>query len=200
MKIAAVAILLTLGGISSADDPLGPRKMGWTKALDGMPFVIREADANALAALDQYTGDCRVHMVYDPKERGRMTFQFERDGKAVVSHQGHTGSVFRTEGNNLYFADFAPSASGCTVSAHDLTTGRERWRMTLAAVGKQVHSAYSNRVTVGFSRLPGVDKEGDGVVCITGRESYGDYVEILDRHSGVTLAHKVYRAGFAPIK
>jgi hypothetical protein len=53
---------------------------------------------------------------------------------------------------------------------------------------------------MGLSSLHELDKEGEGVVSITGRESHGDYVEILDRATGKVLAHKVYRQGFGPAK
>jgi hypothetical protein len=43
-----------------------------------------------------------------------------------------------------------------------------------------------------FSRLPGTEGNDKGIVSIAGRESYGDYAEILDRETGKVLAHNVY--------
>jgi hypothetical protein len=40
------------------------------------------------------------------------------------------------------------------------------------------------------------EKSSDGVVWITGQESYGDYYEVLDKKTGKMLARKVYREGF----
>ena len=107
--------------------------------------------------------------------------------------QGHTGSVFRTSGNVLYFASFPTWGQGCVVTAHELKTGKKLWETTLSAVGSSSHSAYSNEVTMG---LAGSDEGKDldeGVVSITGRESYGDYMEILDRKTGKVLAHRIFR-------
>jgi hypothetical protein len=109
---------------------------------------------------------------------------------------GHTTRVFRTVKNTLYFAHFDRADCGCTVAAYDLTTGKKLWETKLRAVGDIDHSKYSNRVTMGLSSSPDLDKDGEGIVSITGRESLGDYIEILDRASGKVLAHKVYRKGF----
>jgi hypothetical protein len=44
--------------------------------------------------------------------------------------------------------------------------------------------------------LPDFDTKGGAVLIITGRESFGDYMEIVDRASGSILAHKLFRQGF----
>jgi len=168
----------------------------WQKILESNSFQFSESDANVLFALSQFNGKCQIHMIYDPAKRWRITFKFVKDGKELLVIEGHPKSVFRTENNVLYFAHFPTSGSGCVVTAHDLATGKEFWKTTLSAVGTPTHSAYSNEVTMGLSSLTGVDGKGEGVVSITGRESYGDYVEILDRATGKVLAHKVYRQGY----
>jgi hypothetical protein len=58
------------------------------------------------------------------------------------------------------------------------------------------HTAYRNQVTMELSSFTEVGKEGEGAIKITGRESYGDYIEVLDRATGKVLAHKIYRQGF----
>jgi hypothetical protein len=197
-----IVSLTTASRLPAADppDPLAAKKEAWQKTLERMPFRFSESDAGVLFSLSQYGGDCKVHMIYDPKERWRLTFRFERDGKEVLALHGHTGSVFRTVKNVLYFAHFPTASSGCTVAAYDLTTGKKLWETKLSAVGTPSHSAYSNHVTMGLSSLHDLDKDGEGIVSITGRESFGDYIEILDRGSGKVLAHKVYRQGFGSSK
>jgi hypothetical protein len=200
---AIVVISLSTGCLSpgaDSPDPLVAKKEAWQRTLDRGSFCFPESDAGVLFSLSQYGGDCKVHMVYDPKEWWRLSFRFERDGKEVLTLDGHTGSVFRTVKNVLYFAHYPRSTSGCTVAAYDLTTGKKLWETKLNAVGTPMHSAYSNRVTMGLSSLHDLDKEGEGIVSITGRESFGDYVEVLDRGSGAILAHKVYRQGFGSPK
>ena len=101
--------------------------------------------------------------------------------------------MFRTEKNVLYFAHFSTSSQGCTVTAHDLDSGKKLWETKLSAIPLADHSAYSNMVTMGLSSLSGTEEKHEGIVSITGHESYGDYIEILDRETGEVLAHKVYR-------
>src|SRR5206468_2871000 len=127
-------------------------------------------------------------------------FEFVRQGKPLFAIEGHTGSVFGADKDVLYFAQFSRCGSGCTVVAHELTTGAKLWETKLSAVGTPQHSAYLNQVTMGVSKTPGGDSEDERVLFITGRESFGDYVEVLDCKTGTPLAHKVYRQGFAPIK
>jgi len=201
--VAVGIVALVAASLSRAADPpgqLAAKKEAWQKALEDMTFRFSESDAGVLYSLSQYSGDCKLHMIYDPKERGQLTFKFERDGKEVLTLPGHTGSVFRTVKNLLYFAHFPTYSSGSTVAAYDLTTGKRLWETKLNAVGNPSHSAYGNKVTMGLSSLHDLDKEGEGIVSITGRESFGDYIEILDRSTGKVLAHKVYRQGFGPAK
>jgi hypothetical protein len=177
-------------------DPLAAKKEAWRQTLEGMPFRFSEHHAGAQYSLSQNGGDCKVHVINDPNGWGRLTFQFERDGKEILALNGHTGSVFRTANDVLYFAHFKDSSSGCTVAAYDLTAGKKLWQTKLNAVDLTAHSAYSNRVTMALSGGHGPDEEGEGAVLITGQESFGDYVEVLDRASGAVLAHRVYRQGF----
>src|SRR5262249_29245779 len=141
-------------------------------------------------SLSQSAWDCKVHMVYPATWRRGLTFKFVRDGKEVLSIEGHTRSEFRAKNNVLYFADFLPSAAGCSVAAYDLKTGKKLWKTELNAAGCLDHSAYSNEVSMDLGL------EEHGIVTITGREAYGDYIEVLDRKTGKVLAHKRYRTGF----
>jgi glucose dehydrogenase len=113
-----------------------------------------------------------------------------------VNIVGHAESVFRTDGNVLFFASFPTFTQGCTVFAYDLTTGKKMWETKLNAVPKVGHTAYRNQVTMELSSFAELGKEGEGAIKIVGRESFGDYVEVLDRATGKVLAHKVYRQGF----
>jgi hypothetical protein len=194
----AIVSLVAIAGVVAADpsDRLAARRPGWQKWLDGQPYRFSESSAGMLRSLAQYTGDCKVHMVYGPKAGPGLTYTFERDGKVLVTIHGHTQSAFRTHGNILYFADVPMSSCGCMVLAYDLTTGKKLWESKLSAVGTPSHSAYTNQVTMELSDLPGKDRPGEAAITITGRESYGDYVEIIDEATGQVLAHKIYRQGF----
>jgi hypothetical protein len=49
---------------------------------------------------------------------------------------------------------------------------------------------------VSLKVLKDSDKSTDGVVWVSGFETYGDYYEVLDKKTGTMLARKVYREGF----
>ena len=53
------------------------------------------------------------------------------------------------------------------------------------------HFKYSNRVSLTLS---------ERTLVISGWEEYVDYIEILDRRTGISMAHKDYRVGFMPPK
>ena len=46
---------------------------------------------------------------------------------------------------------------------------------------------------VSLKVLKDSDKSTDGVVWVSGRETWGDYYEVLDKKTGTMLARKVYR-------
>jgi hypothetical protein len=124
---AAIVSVATINSLLAAEPPdrMAARKEAWQKNLDHEKFRFSESTAGVLYSLSQYQGDCKVHMVYDPKFHWGLTLRFERDGNNVMTIGGHTESVFRTDGNVLYFASFSTSSQGCTVFANDLTTGKK---------------------------------------------------------------------------
>ena len=205
MRHRVIVALVVLGAARSAraadpSEPAAVRKEAWQRYLDGRTFSPPNAGDGALYSLSQYHGDCKVRMTYDPDRRSAPSFVFERAGRDLVKLDGRPESVFRTEANVLYFAAFPTATTGCTVLAYDLTTGKKRWETELKAVGRVSHRGYWNRVNLHVGRWDQVDSEGEGNVEVVGRESYGDYIEVLDRRTGTLLAHKVYRQGFAPAK
>ncbi len=199
---AAVALigLVAFNGSMAAEppDPLAAKKVKWQKQLEETKFQFAADQTGLMYSLSQYIqGNYKIHVIYEPNLWRNMTFKFERDGKEALTVSGHAHSVFRIDGNVLYFAHFPTNTAGCTVAAYDLAAGKELWKTQLNAVGFPPHSVYQNEVTLDWSGLPGLDKEGEGSIKITGRESVGDYIEILDRTTGKVLAHKIYRSGFA---
>jgi hypothetical protein len=159
----------------------------WDRVVQRARFTFQENEANVLYSLSQYGGDCKIQIIYDPRRRGALQFKFLREGEEILVLEGHAHSVFRTADNVLYFARYHPWGSGCSVAAYDLTSGRELWQSTLKGVGSVKHSAYRNLVNMGMA--------GEAI-SIRGHESYGDYLEILDRKTGKRLAHRVFRKGF----
>lgn len=132
------------------------------------------------ASLDQPHYDVKT----DPKAAeygGRVTFL--RDGKERFTLSAHSNTVFRIVGDTLIYASFLTSASGATVIAVDLKTGKELWKTKLKGIGLVMHFAYSNYLNM----------EADaGTITVFGNESFGRYVEILDTKTGKTVGHKKF--------
>jgi RNA polymerase sigma factor (sigma-70 family) len=130
------------------------------------------------------------------------TFKFKRDGKEVLKIEGNDGGPvlladeadFRIEGDVLYLA-LRSLPWGGTVTAHDLKTGKQLWSSPLKGVPCTLPmSCVFNAVSLKV--LKDSDKSTDGVVWVSGHETYGDYYEVLDKKTGTMLARKVYREGF----
>jgi hypothetical protein len=192
--IALLGLSLVSGHALRAVEPpdsLAARKEFWQGQLN-REFRFSDDEASMMYSLSQYRGGPKLHMVFDPAKWWEITYRFVREDKGLFEFQGHRGSVFRSSGNVLYFAHFSPSTCGCTITAHDLTTGKKLWETPLGAMGKARHSKYSNRVTMALAGSEEGKDLDEGVVWITGREEYGDYMEILDRRTGSVLAHKIF--------
>src|SRR5262249_48755817 len=102
---------------------------------------------------------------------------FTRDGKVVYTRVGNFRTVFVVRGDVLYWADFCPSSSGCTLIAIDLTNRKELWKTELRGLGAVDHSKYHNAVNLDLDR---------DTVRVFGKESYGRYVEYVHCRTGKT--------------
>jgi hypothetical protein len=173
-------------------DALAARKALWQKKLDEGTFVFHDAVTSAADSLARYKGSPKIKMEWNDAPLFRWaTFEVvpDRRPKAIIRIHGHAGSVFRVENEVLYFAHFPEHSTGCTVTAHDLSTGKELWKTNLNALSGVKHSLYFNSVTMEVSK-----PEGAGVIIIYGEESQGNYFEVLDQKTGQVLAHRSSQA------
>jgi hypothetical protein len=132
-------------------------------------------------AASGYRGDVQVLRL----DFGKCVYTLRPAGSAAeVRFGGHGETVVAVCGGALYYADFSPIASGCAVVAVDLTTGEQLWRAELRGLGPVDHSKYRNRVILDVDR---------NAVRVLGKESSGRYIEYLDRKSGRTVGHKVFK-------
>jgi len=204
--LSGVAIALVITLPVSGQEKFEQRKELCQNALDrqraafqfkNAEWVCGSAVTNALVSLASYKGKCQVHMIYDPTERFDLTFKFVRAGKEVLVLKGHFQSVFLTDRSVtdrsvLFFADYSPISDGCSVVAYNLVDGKEIWRTRLEGIVAARHSKYNNAVALEWTDLPGA--HGDSIT-IHGKESAGEYTEILDRNTGKQLAHKTLDPG-----
>jgi hypothetical protein len=167
-------------GLHAEDSPATE----WQKRIDREGRSDFDAgQGSILGSLRDYQGKCQIHLIYDPAKCEELTLKFVHDGKEVLSLEGHFYSVFCVDANILYFAEFRWAGCGCALAAYDLNTGRKLWRTELKGVGLFDHSLYRNYVNMELAQ---------GVVCVRGYEDGGDYIEIMDRKTGKTLAHRAF--------
>jgi len=103
----------------------------------------------------------------------------------VLEIDAHAKTVFGIKSGVVYYTIFDPMCTGCSVAAFDLGKRKEIWRAHLKACGVGRSSMYSNKVNLNACYFRGIQ--------ILGRESGGDYIEILDPKTGKSLEHKIIK-------
>lgn len=192
-SVLAFAVLLGLpltcwvsDGLGYADDqkPASQeRKEHWETVLKTRIFSFDPSRCDLMYSISNYKGDGQVHLIYDPKKTGKYELKFMNGDKQILEINGHRNSGFVANGDELFFAQYSTGTDGCTVVAYDLSTGRQRWKTKLKGVQAGVHFAYSNKVIISLETE---------VVTVMGHESKGDYIEVVDRKNGETLANRIY--------
>jgi hypothetical protein len=108
------------------------------------------------------------------------TLFVERRGKVIYRWEGSLETPLEIIDDVLYYSSHSPIASGATIVAVDLRTGKVLWKNSLRGLGPIAHSQYRNQVWM---------QVGSDVVAVQGEESAGNYVELVDRKTGKTLAN-----------
>jgi hypothetical protein len=105
-----------------------------------------------------------------------------RDGRQVYGWKGHRGTVFVCKADAFVYASYSDMTPGCDLVAVDLNSGGILWT---ADVGPFVgpNSRYENGVIL--------ELRGDTVVA-WGNESFGQYVTVVDLHSGQVLGQHIF--------
>jgi len=105
------------------------------------------------------------------------------NGDEVYSWLGGPMTVFDVVDDTLYRSSGGHVALGAIVQAIDLTTGKLLWKTRLRGMGVTDHSAYVNRISF--------EPRAKSKLCFFGRESQGDYIEVLDMRNGERLSYRV---------
>src|SRR5262245_44370481 len=175
---AAVLLAAALAGL--------PEPVDYQKVADEARWEWQEDQASVGYSFRRYQGAFQLELVRTGNHVGDDRVRFVADGKEVYAWRGHyaTAFVVSRDDSLLYYADYHPSSSGCRLVAVDLCTGKVRWKSDLEGLGPIDHSKYRNKVTL--------DLLEDGVLCVRGNESAGNYVEFVDGRTGKTVGHKVF--------
>jgi hypothetical protein len=179
--VARLLIVLAAGlvGVSGAAC-LRPAGTEATPAIPGTdPWRWSDASASLFDSLQRYEGPYQVDAV---RADGGYTVRVSDGDRELVSWKGHERTVFRQQGDVLYYADFHPMSSGCALVAFDLKAKRQLWRTPLKGLGPIGHSKYHNAVNLEVTAE---------AVTVRGNESAGRYVERIDARSGQTVRTQV---------
>ena len=178
VALAAFALAGTTG--LCAEDKLS---FDYQVLADRSRWGFRDEADNPLGCRRQLTGTYDLWLICRAEDLYALTIKIVKNDRPVYEWKGHEHSVFRIQGDRLYYADFSFSSTGGHVVAVDLTSGKPLWRSRLKALGGIRHSSYLNRMTIDAN---------DEVVSIYGKESMGWYLEFKDVRTGKTVGHKQF--------
>jgi PQQ enzyme repeat len=167
----------------------------WKAALKSRAFDFEADHSGALngVAAAKKAG---LSATFEPDKDGfDGTLTFQKKDCPKVTVRGHAQTAIVIRGDVLYVADYCPIASGCTVLAFDLTTGKKAWQQQLEGIGPVSHSKYRNRVAMTVEKHPDV---AHFALVITGWEVSGQYVEVIDLTTGKQLGLKTYESPSLP--
>jgi hypothetical protein len=185
LRLLTAAFLLASGMALFHVEAQDSSKSGidYQKGADSALWDWKDEKASPFWGISQTGAKYRIVMVSEPGDRENLTFKIFHGEKEVYTWLGHVNSVFRIQEDRLYFARFHPSASGGSVVAVDLITGKELWDSPLQGIGPVQHSAYLN--------LMNLDANFD-VVWVWGNESNGRYLEYKDVTTGKTIGRRIF--------
>jgi hypothetical protein len=115
----------------------------------------------------------RVTMYKD----GKTAFEWADEGRTVASFNGGI----------LYLATYNPIASGCELSAVDLSTKKVLWKSTPVGLGPVQHSQYCNALNLHVAKF-----RTACFLVLYGSEGHGEYVEWVRADTGQTFFHRIF--------
>ena len=117
--------------------------------------------------------ECEIKVTWKVNGEGIYTFKTFELGAFIVND---------TQGM-LYYTQFEPYATGMTLIAYDLENKKQVWSSALQALGPISSDKYANYgANLEFTE--------DGKLYVKGKESAGQYIEIVDPVTGKTSANK----------
>jgi hypothetical protein len=163
-----------------------PEEKDYQKIADKEAWEWAKEKASAEYCKKSYKGDYEVELLPSGGDGGggSVNIRFYFNEKEVYTLVGHAGTVFGERKNVVYYADFTPYSSGCTVIAYDMKAKKQLWKTDLQGLGPIRHTKYHNAVILEVK---------DDVVRVLGQESAGKYLEYVDLKSGKTVANRIFK-------
>jgi len=181
MRFAFHAVLMVGAWSLAVGAAPAPEQKDYQKIADTEEWQWKPDRTTAAGSAKSYMGDFQADVAVN--DSGATLVKFAKGDDVVFILEGHAGTVFAGRGNVVYYADFIPQSSGCTVIAYDLKEKKQLWKANLKGLGPIDHTKYRNQVSLDIK---------DDAVRILGNESAGKYVEYLDLKSGKTVGHRVF--------
>lgn len=166
----------------TAADPKQPVK-DYQKLADETDWTFADFNFKETLATEFKGYDVKSEPVPDSKRD--LVVHISKEKKELLAWETHNTTPFFQRNGILYYAKFSSASNGCAVVAFDLNQKKELWRTSLKGIGRVNHFGYSNSV-----RLEVFD---DDTLRVFGKESLGRYVEIVNRGTGKTVGHKVFK-------
>ena len=180
IRTFAVA-LLAVATVVAAPEPKKPAK-DYQKVADETEWKFTDFNFKETLATEFKGYDVKSEVVADSKRD--LVVHISKENKELLAWETHNTTPFAQRDGILYYAKFGTASNGCAVVAFDLSAKKEMWRTRLKGIGRVNHFGYSNSV-----RLEVLD---DDTLRVFGKESFGRYVEIVNRETGKTVGHKVF--------
>jgi len=185
MKFLFLAVAISAFTSLTVIGAPAPPEIDFQKVADKEDWKWDKEQASVFYSQKQYKGGYEVEL-QNPGLEGAIantTIRFKDGDNEAFSIIGHDGTVFAERKNVLYYADFSPWSSGCSVVAYDLKSKKQLWKTTLKGLGPIDHTKYHNAVVLELK---------DDALHILGNESAGKYVEYVELKKGKTVGHKVF--------
>ena len=151
---------------------------------DGAEWSWPEAGASLIDSVLHGGNDYTIEIVREKNTCRKLTLRFLEGDKERFKLDAHGHTTFVLDGNMLYYTNYHPSASGCSVVAYDLRAGKELWKTALKGLRPLPHSEYQNEVALDQDR---------GALRVRAVESQGKYLEYVDLKTGKTVGHRVFK-------
>lgn len=180
---ASFLLLVLIAAVHAANPDIGRKDYG--KVARDAVWTSSDKKVSAQACFDEHLKGHRFELLPERTFPQTVVIRILKEGKEAWSFTTHPEGVFTRSGDTLYVSEFHPIATGCSVSAYSVSTGKQLWKKQLTGLGPIAHSKYRNQVNI----------ETDGTaVTIWGKEAGSRYVEILDGKTGKMVGHKVFKA------
>ena len=184
--LVATLVVLVVYGPANAKDPelsklAHQTRWEWNDHADNPLYCM--LNLRLKQRLGRNQSDYGITLMSDSSTESSIRIAVTRGTREVYSWVGHSGTIFDVIGDTLYYVNVCSSGSvGGLVHAVDLKDGELLWKTRLRGMGPTDHSAYSNRLAM---------RPSGTLLYFFGRESQGDYIEVIDLRKGKTVSHRV---------